>query len=62
MNDLLQELLGKVVEVRTRGGDRGYQDAGTLTAYDEHWIKLEKEGGEALYFPIANIRLVKPLG
>lgn len=59
MSDLLQELLGKSVEVRS--GDADYDDEGQLLAYDEHWIKLAKVSGQVMYFPIANIRLIKPL-
>lgn len=62
MNDLLKELVGKTVEVRSRSGDAGFRDEGILTDYDERWIKLDKGYEGVLYFPIANIRLVKPLG
>ncbi len=59
MNDMLEELLGKTVEVRS--GNTDCHDDGQLLAYDERWIKLAKETGEVIYFPIANIRLIKPL-
>ena len=59
MNTLIQELLERRVEVRS-GSTEG-RDSGTLEACDERWIKLRKDSGELLYFPIANVRLVKPL-
>ena len=61
MNDLLKELIGRTVEVRSRSGDTGYRDEGKLVDCDERWIKLDKGYDGVLYFPIANIRLVKPL-
>ncbi|RYX86213.1 hypothetical protein EON83_03045 [bacterium] len=61
MNDILKDLVGKHVEVRSRAGDGGFRDEGRLVDYDERWIKLDKGAGEVLYFPIANVRLVKPL-
>ncbi|BCM91652.1 hypothetical protein IAD21_03527 [Abditibacteriota bacterium] len=61
MNDLLKELIGRLVEVHSRGGKSSFRDEGRLTAYDEHWIKLDNGEGEVLYFSVANIRLVKPL-
>lgn len=61
MNDLLQELLGKEVEVRSQAGQRDCYDSGTLVAYDEKWIKIEKGQDFCLYYPIVNVRLLKPL-
>lgn len=61
MNDLLKELLDKTVEVRSRAGDTGYRDEGQLADCDERWIKLDKGTDGVLYFPIASIRLIKPL-
>lgn len=57
--EILQEIVGRTIEVRS--GDGSYRDDGKLVAYDERWIKVEKGSGESLYFPIFNIRLVKPL-
>jgi hypothetical protein len=59
MNDLRKELLGKKVEVRS--GDGSYRDEGKLVDYDERWVKLDKGYDEVIYFPIVNIRLLKPL-
>jgi hypothetical protein len=63
MNSVLSELLGKEVEVRSMSsGDSGtdWKDSGVLEAFDGQWLKLRK-GHERLYFPIYNVRLVKPL-
>ena len=59
-NDVLNELMGKSVEVRSLRGQGECVDSGVLEAYDEQWIKLRKDGGEVLYFSIANVRLLKP--
>ena len=59
--DILHELLGKEVEVRSQAGNADYRDNGTLVSYDARWLKLEKTHGETIYFPIANVRLLKPL-
>lgn len=60
MSDLLKELLGKHVELRSQS-ERDWRDDGILQDYDERWIKLRKSSGDTIYFPIVNVRLVKPL-
>lgn len=60
MNDVLKDLLNQYVEVRSQA-DRDFRDDGTLQAYDDRWIVLKKASGEFIYFPIANVRLIKPL-
>lgn len=60
-NDILKPLLGHTVEVRSRGGEQGFRDDGVLVAYDDRWVQLQKNNGEVLFFPISNIRLLKPL-
>ena len=60
-SDVLQELVGEYVEVRSQAGNADYRDDGILEAYDDRWIKLRKSNSECIYFPIANVRLVKPL-
>ena len=60
MKDILEELLGEYIEVISRGGNTAYRDSGVLEDYDEQWIKIRKEL-ETLYFPIANVRVLKPL-
>ncbi len=57
---VVSELLGQQVEVRSLRGQSECVDAGVLEATDERWIKLRKDD-EVLYFPIANVRLVKPV-
>jgi hypothetical protein len=61
MNEILKEVLGREVEVRSQAGDRDFRDDGKLVAYDERWIKIEVGANSFLYFPIANVRLLKPL-
>lgn len=61
MSDLLKEHLGTSVEVRTQLGNYDYSDQGVLLAFDDRWVQLQKETGEIIFFPIANIRLLKLL-
>jgi hypothetical protein len=61
MNDLLKPLLDKEVEVRSISGNTAYRDEGKLVAYEERWIQIQTSSGETLLFPIANVRLLKPL-
>ena len=61
MNDILRDVVGKKVEVRSESGAGDFRDEGTLVAYDERWIQLQKTNGEYLFFAIVNIRLLKPL-
>ncbi len=58
--EVLRDLLGQYVEVRSRAGQSEYTDKGMLEAYDSQWIRLRKDS-ETICFPIANIRLLKPL-
>jgi hypothetical protein len=61
MNDiipLLQELVGKEVEVHSIGGDARYVDRCVLEGFDTTWIRLRK-GYDVLYFPVYRIRLLK---
>ncbi len=58
MTDVLHEVLGQFVQVRSQYGQGEGRDEGVLEAYDERWIKLRKDA-ETLYFPIANVRIVK---
>lgn len=61
MNDILQPLLNQSVEVRSQSGNHDYRDDGVLVAYDDRWIQIQTTGGETIFFPIANVRLLKPL-
>lgn len=60
MNDMLQALVGRQVQVYSVRGETEVNDTGTLEAYDGVWLCLRKSG-EALYFSIARVRLIKPL-
>lgn len=59
MSELLKSLVGTRVKVYS-GEDGTYQDDGILEAVDEQVIVL-RNNGQALVFPIANIRLIKPI-
>lgn len=59
-DNVLSELLGRDVEVRSLRGQSECVDSGVLEAFDERWIKLRTDSDELLYFPIANVRLLKP--
>jgi hypothetical protein len=61
MNSIIEELLGYNVQVRSQWGQSEGRDEGVLEACDGRWIRLRKDNGETLYFPIANVRLVKPI-
>ena len=58
--DVLEALLGQWIEVRSQAPNTDYRDDGVLEAYDARWLVLRKDSG-LIYFPIANVRLVKPL-
>jgi hypothetical protein len=58
--DVLEELLGKNVEVWTLKGDTHYAVIGILEAFDDQWIKLRQGHGSSLYLSVANTRLIKP--
>ncbi len=59
--NVLSELLGQEVEVRSLRGQSECVDSGVLEAYDERWLKVRQSPEQVLYFPIANVRLLKPL-
>lgn len=61
MKGILEELPRQHVEVRSQANNHDYRDDGVLEEYDERWIKIRKSSGETIYFPIANVRLLKPL-
>lgn len=56
---VLEDLLGAEVEVRSLRGQGECVDTGVLEAFDAQWIKVRKDD-EVLFFPIANVRLLKP--
>ena len=61
MNDVLQALVGRQVQVFSVRGETEVNDTGTLEAYDGIWLCLSR-GGDKLYFSIARVRLIKRLG
>lgn len=60
MNDVLSSLVGRMVQLYSVRGETEVSDTGTLEAYDSNWLCLRKSG-EALYFSIARVRLIKSL-
>ena len=60
MSDLLQELVGRAVQVYTVRGESEVSDTGVLDAYDDNWIRLRKEN-VLLLFSVSRVRLIKPL-
>ena len=58
--DILQGLLGQRVRVESTTGDARFTDDGKLEAYEYPWVRLRKDGGEVLCFPVYHIRLIKP--
>ncbi|HEY3280979.1 MAG TPA: hypothetical protein VGN26_01785 [Armatimonadota bacterium] len=59
---LIDELVGIKIEIWTTGGQNDFHDQGVLEAADGDWLRLTKTDGSLLYFPIHQIRLLKPLG
>ena len=57
MSDLLKELLGKMVEVRSLSGNGGGYDKGKLADYDERWVKLDKAVKECFISPLPTFGL-----
>lgn len=60
MKYLLEELIGKPVKVWSQRGDHEYSDEGVLEAFDGLCLRVRLSSHEVLYFPIHNVRLVKP--
>ena len=60
MNDVLQALLGRQVQVYSVRGETEISDTRILEAYDTNWLCLRRTG-DMLYFSISRIRLIKPL-
>jgi hypothetical protein len=58
--DVLEALLGLYIGVRSQAGKADYRDDGGFEDYDARRLVLKKDSG-LIYFPIANVRLVKPL-
>lgn len=61
-SEMMQRLIGQQVRVWTEGGSAAYTDEGVLVACDAQWLCVRNGGGDVLYFPIQNVRLVKPQG
>jgi hypothetical protein len=62
MAELIQGLIGQEVRVWSVAASQSYADDGVLIACDGAWLCLRNGANELLYFPIHNIRLLKPHG
>ena len=60
MDDVLQGLVGRQVQVYSVRGETEIRDTGVLEAYDAHWLRLNCSG-DSLYFSISRVRLIKLL-
>ena len=60
MDNILQSLVGHQVQIYSVRGETEVSDTGILEAYDANWL-LIRRNGEALYFCISRVRLIKPL-
>ncbi len=60
MDEMLRALVGRQVQVFSVRGETEVSDSGVLEAYDNNWLCIRK-GGEALYFSIHRVRLIKPI-
>jgi len=60
MSGILQELVGRRVNVISRSGQSDARDDGVVKAVDGACLVLDK-GKEVLVFILANVRLVKVL-
>ena len=58
--ELLRPLIGKKVTVFTLTGTGDKQDVGLLEELDSGWLRLRKGEHDVMFFPIHQIRLVKP--
>jgi hypothetical protein len=59
MNDLLNDLIGKRVEVWGSGPDM--EDVGTLEAVDRRWLRMRGEEGECVCIFLFNVFRVREL-
>lgn len=60
MESLLKDMVGSRVAVWSLAGSQEHRDDGILREVDSHMLMLEA-GGEMLYFPLNNVRLIKIL-
>lgn len=56
---LIQEMVGKKVQVFSIHGAGEHQVVGTLEAFDGVWAKVKKSESEVLFFSVYQIRLIK---
>jgi hypothetical protein len=56
----LRELVGRTVRIFSVGGQQGFADTGRFLGFDGWFVRIEA-GGDELYFPVNQIRLIKPV-
>ncbi len=60
MSDVLQALVGRQVQIHSVRGEAEISNTDILEAYDDNGLCLRRSG-DALYFSISRVRLIKPL-
>jgi len=60
--ELLSELMGKKVTLLTEMGDVERQEIGTLVDAKGHWVKVQKDNEEFVYYSVYLIRSIKSFG
>jgi hypothetical protein len=56
----LSVIKGKKVTVYSNMGSTEKQDVGILEAVEDGWIRIKKADGDTMFFPLFNVRMVKP--
>jgi hypothetical protein len=60
--ELLTELIGKKVALLTEMGATERQEIGILQEAKGHWVKVEKDNNEIVYYSVYLIRQIKQFG
>ena len=56
---VINEMIGKKVQVFSVHGGGEHEVVGTLEAVDGVWVKIKKAENEVLFFSIYQVRLIK---
>jgi hypothetical protein len=60
MHGAFTDLIGQYVQVETQIGDSArWTDEGVLEYADQSWVRVRKDNGEVMCFPVVHIRYVK---
>ena len=60
--EMLSEIMGKKVALLTEMGDVERQEIGVLVDAKGHWVKVEKDNGEVVFYSVYLIRSIKQFG